>query len=261
MLGKLLKYELKVSARYFFPIYLAVILMSIFTGLSNYTNILIVRGISTIILVGLFISLLVLTIIVMVLRFKKNLLDEEGYLTFTLPVTSKIIIISKCISSYIYALATFGLTLIAFSTMIKIIGVDKFLSVTLFEFYSNIFNLMRDNLFDFNLLLLLITLNYIYFILLVYFVLSLGQLPIFNKNRNITAFVSYFVINRLISIIKEAVGIFIPVLKSERIFDVFAYNHFYENPAIWACVIWVTVLVILFFYGTSYILENKLNLE
>ena len=88
MLGKLLKYELKATSRVFIPLYIAILVVSIVNGLSLNLEILNIQGLATIVLMCLFISLFVITIVVTIQRFNKNLLKDEGYLMFTLPVNS-----------------------------------------------------------------------------------------------------------------------------------------------------------------------------
>ena len=95
MLGKLLKYELKATSRVFVPLYIAILVVSIVNGLSLNLEIFNIQGLATIILMCLFISLFVITIVVTIQRFNKNLLKDEGYLMFTLPVSSKYLVLSK----------------------------------------------------------------------------------------------------------------------------------------------------------------------
>ena len=95
MLGKLLKYELKATSRVFIPLYIAILVVSIVNGLSLNLEILNIQGLATIVLMCLFISLFVITIVVTIQRFNKNLLKDEGYLMFTLPVSSKHLVLSK----------------------------------------------------------------------------------------------------------------------------------------------------------------------
>lgn len=86
MLGKLLKYELKATSRTFLPIYGALILVALGNRLFRMGNINLGFGLTTAILVGLFVALGVLTLMVTIQRFNRNLLGDEGYLMFTLPV-------------------------------------------------------------------------------------------------------------------------------------------------------------------------------
>ena len=80
MLGNLLKYELKATSRVFIPLYIAILVVSIVNGLSLNLEILNIQGLATIVLMCLFISLFVITIVVTIQRFNKNLLKDEGYL-------------------------------------------------------------------------------------------------------------------------------------------------------------------------------------
>ena len=107
MLGKLIKYEFKACGRVFFPIYLVILILSIINriysqygfiqslknNLSQKGSLLGVQGILTVVLLALFVSLFVITIIFTIQRFKKSLLEDEGYLIFTLPVSSRNIIL------------------------------------------------------------------------------------------------------------------------------------------------------------------------
>ena len=85
MLGKLIKYEFKACGRVFFPIYLVILILSIINGiysqygfiqslknnLSQKGSLLGVQGILTVVLLALFVSLFVITIIFTIQRFKK----------------------------------------------------------------------------------------------------------------------------------------------------------------------------------------------
>ena len=87
MLSKLLKYELKATGRIFLPLFLALLL---FAGINRFTlspdefdaPAMISMIMYIIIMVGMF----VMTFIMMIQRFYKNLLSDEGYLMLTLPV-------------------------------------------------------------------------------------------------------------------------------------------------------------------------------
>ncbi|MFZ7131826.1 MAG: hypothetical protein ACOWWR_05660 [Eubacteriales bacterium] len=98
MLKKLLKYEFKATARIFMPFYLFLIIVSvvnrIFHSLNfSYFNIpkMITMGVIAFTVIGIF----VMTLIVTIQRFYKNLLSYEGYLSFTLPIESHNHILAK----------------------------------------------------------------------------------------------------------------------------------------------------------------------
>lgn len=134
MFGKLLKYELRATARLYFPLYLAVLILaalgrvSIFGGIGRVTPSsegydLVVSippqvGGPLLRLVSTAMSLILFAYVLMVLgafvvhfiitiqRFWKNLMGDEGYLMFTLPVSVDALLWSKAISALIWTAAT-----------------------------------------------------------------------------------------------------------------------------------------------------------
>ena len=89
---KLLKYEWKACARICLPLY-AVELLVAFINRLLYSDIgsKLLYGIPSIVMTMLYaaimVALFVVTAVVLVQRFYKNLLGSEGYLMFTLPVS------------------------------------------------------------------------------------------------------------------------------------------------------------------------------
>ena len=88
MLGKLIKYEFNANSRTFLPMYIALILVAAVNRVLRVTmsEANLAFGISIMLLVGLFMALGIITLVVIIQRFNKNLLGDEGYLMFTLPV-------------------------------------------------------------------------------------------------------------------------------------------------------------------------------
>ena len=90
MLNRLLKYEIKATARKFLPLYAAIIVVSLFVNWGiRFPKLGIISGLSNFLLAALFVSLIAITLITIIQRFKNNLLSNEGYLMFTLPVSTK----------------------------------------------------------------------------------------------------------------------------------------------------------------------------
>lgn len=101
-----MKYELRSTARYFLPIYAAIIVFSMLIGIRGINdNYMYALNMILPMALGLsFMGLGVLTLIMVVKRFDSNLLGDEGYLMFTLPVKSSSIIFSKLLTSLIWVL-------------------------------------------------------------------------------------------------------------------------------------------------------------
>ena len=116
MLGKLVKYELKSSAKNFIPIYVGLMLVTILQvclSKCDYFGIEAVAIIVNIVLGGGFTVVLVVTAMCIHNRFKQNLLTDEGYLMFTLPVKYTTLINSKIIGSLIWSCLSIITSIIA----------------------------------------------------------------------------------------------------------------------------------------------------
>lgn len=109
MLSKLIGYEMRAFGRIMLPLYAATIGVSLIIGLglrflpeNMYTNLL---GLTVImVFVCLVIATMVMTGVLCVQRFYQNLLANEGYLMFSLPVGTHQLILSKVLGSVIWTL-------------------------------------------------------------------------------------------------------------------------------------------------------------
>ena len=268
MLGKLLKYELKATSRVFIPLYIAILVVSIVNGLSLNLEILNIQGLATIVLMCLFISLFVITIVVTIQRFNKNLLKDEGYLMFTLPVSSKHLVLSKYLTSLIWTFLSFVVAFLSF-TIIFMIPTYKYFD---FSYFINEFNLLFSNMLNLNILgqflkiILLMIISYTIFIFNVYLALSVGQLPIFNRFRTVSSFIGFLVINLLISYAQNIVNLFVndASVNIEAIdninYAISSVTSIVSKGLNIAIVINLIIILVLFF-ATTYILDKKLNLE
>ena len=108
MLGKLIGYETKAFGRIMLPLYIAMLAFALFTGLSiRFVPEDIMQGLPGV-LIGMLYGVLMMAIIIMtcvlsVTRFYKNLLGVEGYLMFSLPTDTGSLIASKVISVVIWS--------------------------------------------------------------------------------------------------------------------------------------------------------------
>ena len=277
MLGKLIKYEFKACGRVFFPIYLVILILSIINGiysqygfiqslknnLSQKGSLLGVQGILTVVLLALFVSLFVITIIFTIQRFKKSLLEDEGYLIFTLPVSSRNIILSKYIVSLIFVILSTLVAILSFVLM----GI--FIENYQFARIMNMTGLIIINMInsDKGILTAILGLIIVYtnFVLSVYLSISVGQIPKFNKHRSGIGVIAFFLINIIIGYVRSFINNIIPQnvwdgvensLSSILDNSIFTMNKYY-----WFMIITDIAIIGLLFYGINFILSKKLNLE
>lgn len=152
MLRKLMKHELRASARLMLPLYLVVLLLSVGARFStawldttptlspvlekllNLVSILVVMGF----VVGL-IAVFVVALVLMIQRFRSNLLGDEGYVMFTLPVSPHQLVWSKLLISTLW----FAGAAIVDTLALLILVVDQ-------SFFRNLQEILQRVLEDFN---------------------------------------------------------------------------------------------------------------
>ena len=105
MLGKLLKHDFKALFRNYGLLFIALFgvtfLYKLYLLLPRNIVLEFTNGLMGVLYVVVILGCLFGTVVINIVRFYKNLVTDEGYLTFTLPVSSKQIIASKLISSLV----------------------------------------------------------------------------------------------------------------------------------------------------------------
>lgn len=265
MLGKLLKYETKATARIFLPLYGALVLLAVINrffmairpeGHSNLAFSMTLGTTATVYGILIF-AIFILTFFVMIQRFYKNLLGDEGYLMFTLPVQPWKHIVSKMVVSALWMVASVIVTMItvfimaldwedlrmfaeiprALAVLYQQMGVHGFLYIL--EFCA------------------LCAAGLAMGILNIYFSISVGQL--FNKHRVLAAF-GAFIATDIVTNIITTIGIWLigHVLDGMPIqMGPVAASHLILCTLILYCLFYGAA----YFVGTNYILSRRLNLE
>ena len=129
--------------------------------------------------------------------------------------------------------------------------------------FSNISNILGTTILsEFFKIVLLIIISYTIFIFNVYLSLSIGQLPIFNRFRNISSFIGFLVINLLISYVQNIVdNAFVNIEAIDNVnYSIDSISSIVSKGLNVAIIINIIIILVLFF-ATSYILNKKLNLE
>ncbi|MGE4485104.1 MAG: hypothetical protein AB7C97_08345 [Oscillospiraceae bacterium] len=114
MLGKLLKHEFRATGRIMWPLYLVLLFLSFCANLSirqfdSADSIIlnILGGLIMTVYVIAIIGVCVMSVVLMINRFRTNLMSNEGYVMFTLPVSVHQLVWSKIIVSTVWFVATF----------------------------------------------------------------------------------------------------------------------------------------------------------
>lgn len=107
MLGKLIKYDIRSTWRDFTALYMAIILGALVIPFlfNNSTNP-IIEAVAGFLTAGLFMAIVVVTVVNLFKIYNTNVFSKQGYLTMTLPVKSFQVVTSKLIVSTMWILLT-----------------------------------------------------------------------------------------------------------------------------------------------------------
>ena len=102
MLGKLIKYDFCSIARILFPVYGALLVAAVLLGISSRDT----QVSLTIAMIysALLIAAILMTMVLVIQRFYSNLLGREGYLMFTIPVSTGTHIFAKVVTALLWGL-------------------------------------------------------------------------------------------------------------------------------------------------------------
>ena len=259
MLNKLLKYEFKSTGRTFLPIYGALLITSFLTRLfvfnKDFSNSFFL-GIFQVVISSLFgfllMAVFILTLVVSLQRFYKNLLGEEGYLSMTLPVRPWQHILCKSLTSLVWYIFSSIAAILAF----VILAYEKGM---LGDFFKAIGILIRRGSLNAQILtacgefFLFAALGILAFTMMLYASMALGQL---NANKRLlTSFGAFLALNFLVQILMGVLG----NLAVQWVFPM--SSRWALNVALLLSIVVELFFLAGFFAITNYILSRKLNLE
>ena len=259
MLNKLLKYEFKSTGRTFLPIYGALLVTSFLTRLfvfnKDFSNSFFLSLFQVVIssLFGfLLMAVCILTLVVSLQRFYKNLLGEEGYLSMTLPVRPWQHILCKSLTSLVWYIFSSIAAILAF----VILAYEKGM---IGDFFKAIGTLIRRGSLNAQILtacgefFLFAALGILAFTMMLYASMALGQL---NANKRLlTSFGAFLALNFLVQILMGVLG----NLAVQWVFPM--SSRWALNVALLLSIVVELFFLAGFFAITNYILSRKLNLE
>lgn len=210
MTGRLIKYELRSSIKLMGVIWAALIVTSfLFSISSNFmgnimrsssiasTLINLFQGITGMLYIAVFIATAAASVVIIIMRFYKGLLSDEGYLMHTLPVKPWQLITAKGVSALIIVCAS---VIVSILSIMILAGTGSFGAIV--EFCDLIREMFREEpkvilvAAEFLVLAILSLLKSIYQI---YASLSIGQLA--GKHRILLSLGAYVGINIVITVL------------------------------------------------------------
>ena len=266
MFGKLMKYELKATYKWYLiisgvlailAIFAGLLASSVITGAASYTadTTYTIVGIVVLVIFAGYIGLTLTNYIIIIRRFYNNIFGREGYLTWTLPTGSHTVLLVKVTSALIWSIFCFISLILSLLIFLGVIGLAQ--QQNIFDVLGPVFEHIGSSLIWQSLLFqVLATISGI---LMLYCAISLGQL--FINNRIVMAFVFGFILWVVLSII----GRLFPsisiselsrtaTMSSDTLSDVLVVNFI---PA----YIYELVKIVAMYFTVHYVTKFKLNLQ
>lgn len=275
MTGRLIKYELRSSIKLMGVIWAALIVTSfLFSISSNFmgnimrsssiasTLINLFQGITGMLYIAVFIATAAASVVIIIMRFYKGLLSDEGYLMHTLPVKPWQLITAKGVSALIIVCAS---VIVSILSIMILAGTGSFGAIV--EFCDLIREMFREEpkvilvAAEFLVLAILSLLKSIYQI---YASLSIGQLA--GKHRILLSLGAYVGINIVITVLAVLIMMLLDVTGALNGWSSLSLNTVNDmlnaGQAVLGFFAAVTVIQLAAFHViTERILSLRLNLQ
>lgn len=271
MLNKLMKHEFRATARIMLPLLLIVLITAVGANISiknlleadlPFLNLLGVILLSAFVVAV--VGICMVTFLLMVQRFYKNLLQDEGYVMLTLPVSIHSHVWSKLLVSLVWQITT--MAVLVMSLFILFFDIDI---VT--KFFSNLIELLWHIDFDLESVHIIFFLFEMFLLILLsgmgtclqaYASMAMGHT--FNAYKLCWSVGIYFGIQFILQLVGGIVTLLVGVLLDTPILTGLLENI--SAPGIMHLMMWTfnlsTLLLCGLFYGlTIYMMKNRLNLE
>ena len=275
MTGRLIKYELRSSIKLMGVIWAALIVTSFLFSISiNFMGNLMIRssiastlinllqGITGMLYIAVFIATAAASVVIVIMRFYKGLLSDEGYLMHTLPVKPWQLITAKGVSALIIVCAS---VIVSVLSALVMAGTGSFGAIV--EFCDLIREMFREEpkvilvAAEFLVLAILSLLKSIYQI---YASLSIGQLA--GKHRILLSLGAYVGINIVITVLAVLIMMLLDVTGALNGWSSLSLNTVNDmlnaGQAVLGFFAAVTVIQLAAFHViTERILSLRLNLQ
>ncbi len=271
MLGKLLKHDFIATWKVPVALDAVLIALGVFTAamLSTIRHVGESFGMSMFMfsVIGLFyigiIAANIITLIYLVIRYYRNLYTSEGYLTFTLPVNTDMIVHSKVITGALWLFLSYLCTFI--SLLIAGAGFIKMSNVSLEEVcaaFGEAYNVLGFAESGFSAILLItILITPFAGILCMYFCVSVGQLWQNHKILgSVLCVVALHILNQILSQVAFFGSGFWQIMGAPGADIDASFGHIYRNMMLILSII--TVIQAAVYYAVCLIINRKkINLD
>lgn len=286
MLSKLIKYDFKALSRMLWPTMAAVVGATLIAALcflfdsktienANGGLIQFLAAMLAIIMVLAIIAAAFLVFFVICAHFYRNLMTDQGYLTFTLPVKTSEILWSKLITAMLWSIISGAIICLSAFMFVGIAGAgggaEEFMRA-LSQGFKQLFSYLggQGALLTFEFLLLGLA-GLAFSVLHIYLALVIGGV-VSEKHKVLAGIGFYFIISIVVGIVTSIAQYYFggSLLQQVSGFGLFTYSNEINDasrlvsaaqPYYWFNLIFTLAMDAGCFLLSKYFLENKLNLE
>ncbi|MBS3987246.1 MAG: hypothetical protein KGZ38_04730 [Erysipelothrix sp.] len=278
MLIKLIKHDLIATKHEFLGIYLGYILLSVIAPFLILNGPEWLQVLSVFAVGGVLVAIIVITFLAIIRLFQKRLYSNEGYLTWTLPVSNRLNLISKIIVALIWNIASFVIVWVG----VAIAGSIMLMQLNAFsQFFEVVQLLIVDSGFLSKVVQLFVLftpqtiVSSLYSVIFLLFVITLVNTSFIKKNRLAIGIVLYFGLSLAINALTTSL-IMVPLLEPITVnpdmyfgtnFMAIAaailrdFDYTINYGAVYATIALETVYIVLMSIGILYFVEKKMEIE
>lgn len=269
MLTKLIKHEFRATARIMGPLYLVLLVAALGANLSTrgiletpYPVLSILGGLLVMAFAVAILAVCVVSFLLMVQRFYKNLLRDEGYLMFTLPASVHQHVWSKLIVSSVWFIVTGVAVILSFMVMALDVSFLEGMVGVMRQLFQDITAYYAINGTVFLLELLVLAFAFcIAFCLQFYAALAIGHS--FSNHKFAWSVAFFFILQFASQLVGSLMMLSLnPIMQGfmgDLDFRVTGMAAVHAGMAFFTGIILVYAAV--FYVITTYFLKNRLNLE
>lgn len=276
MLIKLIKHDLIATRGEFLGIYLGFLLLSLVAPVLILNGPEWMQVLSVISVVGVLIAIIIITLLAVIRLFQKRLYSNEGYLTWTLPVSVKLNLLSKVIVGVIWNIASFF-----------VVWLGAFISSAIFLTQLGTYNQVIESanllfirsgfinkLFNLSLVFLPYSLvTVVYSVVFLLFVITLINTSWIKKGRNAVGIVIYFGLSLVIDAITTRFITQMPIeidpanfmFNSDPLQAAYTvlsrFSYTINGGVVFAMVALQVSFIVLMSIGILYFVEKKMEIE
>ena len=271
MLGKLIKHEIRHSARYHFAILIATVAITAIVGLSLITDSTLLNVLAGFGLAFTGIATIVVTVVSIIKNFYDTMFTRLGYLTMTLPVKGSELLLSKIIVAIIWVIAGFVSMAVPYSLMLIYARhkASAFIDVVGDMVYMFLDMLPSTGaMISFIAVMVVIAFLYIItYIGYIYFSVTIANTRAFQSHPKLFGALTFFGITLVVTRIGSILGQVVPLtfnIAQDKAFFALESAGTIEDAILsypLADTIFAAVVGIGLLFATGYIIENKINIK